>query len=249
MIKSFLIGMIILISTANIGRSEQINVCIDQYPPFKIVEKEKVIGGIDIELTNALTNAVGLKPVYKYYPWARCLINLENGYSDFVSGITKRDNRMEYLHYIEPPYKTKSVKVFYINKGNEKKISAYEDLLGLAVGILRGAKYFEKFDYDVNIQKHEVSDESNGLEMLRAKRLDAFITTEEVGDYFINVNNYENDIRKAEYKYEQEVAVYFAISKKSKLAEKLALLQKKAAELKENGVFDRIMRDYFKRKK
>jgi len=202
--------MVLLFFVVENSCVDELKVCVDNYPPFKIVEKGKITGGLDIELIELLTGAVGLKPKYDYAPWLRCLAYLKRGQTDFVSGITKRKDREIFLHYVEPPYKTKSVKTFYVKKGGGDSISQFKDLFGLTVGVLRGTKYFEKFDYSTRIIKHEVSDESSGLKMVQSDRLDAFITTEEVGDYLIQINHYENDIDKAEYKYEKEVAVYFA---------------------------------------
>ena len=235
-----------LTGVCHAGFAEEIRVCVDQYPPFKIIEDNKVIGGIDLQLTDALTDAVGLKPVYKYYPWTRCLRNLEKGISDLVSGITKRADREQYLHYIEPPYKTKSVKIFYVNRMGKKKIDIFEDLSGLTVGVLRGSKYFDRFDNSAKIIKYDISDDLRGLKMLASKRKDAFITTEEVGDYLIKTSGLSNYIDKAGYRFNKGIEVYFAISKKSNLAGKLSEFNKKAKELKEKGVFDNIMENFSK---
>jgi polar amino acid transport system substrate-binding protein len=222
------------------GHAEDLRVCIDPYPPFKIVDSSgKVTGGIDIELTNALLGAMGEKAKYTVLPWARCLQTLKYGQSDFVSGITKNTERQKYLYYIEPPYKTNSVKVFYVNKGDETKFKTYEDIKNSTVGILRKAKYFEKFDNDSDIKKYEISNEVSGFKMLKKKRLDAFITTEEVGDYIIETNGYSNDFGKAEYRYSQKVAVYFALSKKSKFAERLPEFEEIVKKLKEQGFFEK----------
>jgi polar amino acid transport system substrate-binding protein len=150
------------------------------------------------------------------------------------------------LYYIEPPYKTNSVKVFYVNKGDETKFKTYNDIQKSTVGILRKAKYFDKFDNDTDIKKQEVSNKLSGFNMLKLKRIDTFITTEEVGDYFIETNGYSTTFGKAEYKYNQKIAVYFALSKKSKFAERLPEFVAIVKELKEKGTFDEKMDNYLK---
>jgi len=218
--------------------AEEIKVCIDPYPPFKIVNSlGEVTGGIDIDLTNTLLNAMDIKASYHVYPWARCLNNLKNGKCDFVSGITRNTEREEYLHYIEPPYKTNSVKVFYVNRGDEGKLKTYNDIKNSNVGILRGAKYFERFDADSEIEKREVFSELAGFQMLKLRRFDAFITTEEVGDHIIETNEFGETFDKAQYNYSQDVSVYFALSKKSKFANRLPEFAKVVKKLKEKGGF------------
>ncbi len=225
--------------SVNLLHAEDLQVCVDSYPPFKIVDSSgKVTGGIDVELIDKLTTAMGINAVYTYSPWARCLRNLKHGHSDLVSGITKKLEREEFLHYIEPPYKTKSVKVFYINKGDEDRFRTYEDFHGAVVGVLRGARYFGKFDNDSDIIKYELSDELSGFRMLQLRRLDAFIITEEVGDYIIEKNGYRDVFSKSKYTYNQKVEVYFALSKKSSLAERLPDFFKITKELKDSGAFD-----------
>ena len=233
-----IIILILLFIFGGQAHAEEILVCIDPYPPFKIVDSSgEVTGGIDIELTNTLLNAMNFKASYHVYPWARCLDNLKNGKCDFVSGITRNTDREEYLHYIEPPYKTNSVKVFYVNSGDETKYKTYNDIKNSNVGILRGAKYFEKFDNDSDIEKREVSSELSGFRMLKLGRFDAYISTEEVGDYVIETNNFGETFAKAQYKHNQGIPVYFALSKKSKFTDRLPEFAKMVKELKEKGTF------------
>lgn len=244
--KNLFISIILFVLTGWV-HAEELQICIDPYPPFKIVDSSgKVSGGLDIELTNALLDALEVKAKYTVYPWARCLNSLKHGTCDFVSGITKNTEREKYLYYIEPPYKTNSVKVFYVKKGDETKFKTYNDIQNSTVGILRKAKYFDKFDNDTDIEKQEVSNELSGFNMLKLKRIDTFITTEEVGDYFIETHGYNNTFGKAEYKYNQKVAVYFALSKKSKFAGRLPEFVKIVKELKEQGIFDEKMDNYLK---
>ncbi len=241
-LSSFLVYLYIF---SGFAQAEDIEVCVDPYPPFKIVDSSGVVtGGVDIELTDALSKSMRLTPKYTSLPWARCLRYLENGNADLVSGITKNKEREKYLFYIEPPYKTKSVKVFYVNRGDEGKFQTYDDIYNSTIGILRNAKYFEKFDTDIEITKYELSDELNGFKMLKLERIDAFITTEEVGDYLIESNGYSNDFGKAEYKYNQSVAVYFALSKKSKYSLRLDQFEASVVSLNEKGVFQKILVNY-----
>ena len=241
LMREFLLPLIFISILFGVERlqAEELKVCVDPYPPFKIVDSAgKVSGGIDIHLIRTLTEAMGVKAVYTTAPWARCLANLKNGRSDFVSGIRKSKEREEYLHYIEPPYKTRSVKVFYVNKGDEARFQTFDDLQKSTVGILRKAKYFEEFDSDDGITKYEVSDEVLGFKMLQLNRIDAFLTTEEVGDYILEQNDLTDLFSKAEYKYNQEVKVYFALSKKSSLATRLTDFSSWTKELSENGSFE-----------
>lgn len=230
-------------------QAEDIEVCVDPYPPFKMVDRSGVVvGGIDIDLITVLVESLGFQPKYTSLPWARCLNNLKHGKTDLISGIVRNSEREKYLLYIEPPYKTKSVKIFYVNRAEDKKYQTYDDISSLTIGILRNAKHFEQLDGDNNIKKYELSDLIAGFKMLRMKRIDTLITTEEVGDYIIKSNGFSNDFRKAEFRYSQDVAVYFALSKKSKYVDKLYDFEAAVTELKQKGIFDKILADYLNSK-
>lgn len=246
MLKSFFISILVnFFIFSGCGLAENLQVCVDPYPPFKMVDSSGVVvGGIDIELTNALAKSVMLQPIYTSLPWARCLSNLKYGKADLISGIVRNNEREKYLFYIEPPYKTKSVKIFYVNKADEKQFQTYEDLSDLTIGVLRNAKHFDQFDNDDDIKKYQLSDLITGFKMLKLKRIDALVTTEEVGDYLIKSNGFNNDFRKTEYRYSQEVAVYFALSKKSKHVNKLNELEAIVTELNQKKVFEKILANY-----
>lgn len=246
MLRLFFISILInLFIISGRGLAENLQVCVDPYPPFKMVDSSgAVIGGVDIELTNVLAKAVMLQPIYTSLPWARCLNNLKYGKSDLISGIVRNNEREKYLFYIEPPYKTKSVKIFYVNKADVNQYQTYKDLSQLTIGVLRNAKYFDQFDNDDDIKKYELSDLVTGFKMLKLKRIDAFITTEEVGDYLIKSNGFGNNFRKTEYRYNKEVAVYFALSKKSKHVNKLNELEVIVTELNKKKVFEKILAHY-----
>lgn len=78
--------------------------------------------------------------------------------------------------------------------------------------MLRNAKYFEQFDNDDNIKKYALSDIVTGFKMLKLRRIEALVTTEKVGDYIIKSNGFTDDFRKTDFRYNQDVFVYFALS-------------------------------------
>ena len=154
--------------------------------------------------------------------WYYCLKMMENGRADIISAALKKPEREKYMVFVEPPYLTKSTKLFYLPKGKGRQIKRYEDIYKYTIGVLRGSAYFDRFDNDVKIQKVEVMKTQQLLLMLKNGRIDAFAGTERVTDYLINSLSYEGLFEKSEYRYESEMPYYFAISKKSPFIKKIS---------------------------
>lgn len=226
------------------GHAETATVAIDHFPPWKIFENGKA-GGIDVELTEALFQEVGVVPEFTSCPWARCLDMLEIGQIGFTSGILKRPERQEYLTYIDPPYKTSSSKVFYRLR-TSKDIETIDDLNGLAIGIQRGSKFFPAFDDNDNLKKVTVANDKFNFLKLAQGRIQTVLTTESQGDYLIAMLGLQNKVVKSTYRHDTVNQVYFAISKHSPLHRLVPQFNEAARRLRDNGTFDRIIRDYFK---
>lgn len=227
------------------SKAKNIIVVVDHYPPWKIVEENK-FKGIDIELIQALLHEVGYTPRFIDCPWIRGIKMLENGEADLISGILKHPDREKNMLFLEPPYKTKSSKVIFIRK-NELDIADYDDLKGRILGVQRGAKYFERFDNDTTLDKQLIHNNELNFKKLVTGRIDALIVTESIGDYLAAEMNLNHIVKKASFRHDKSIPVYFAISKKSRLISISKELMAATKRLKENGEFDRIINSFFEK--
>jgi polar amino acid transport system substrate-binding protein len=238
--------------SATPSHAERIVVPMDPWPPWKLVKEDwRVDEGIDSRLVEALLAAyntqygAALQAEYVGCPWKRCLEMMRGGEADLISGIFKRPEREDYLLFIDPPYKSKSSKVFYVPKGKKASIRQYEDLYGLKLGTQAGVKYFERFDNDAKLHKEETSDDVANFNKLEYGRIDAAISTETQADYLIAVHGFKGKFEKAAYQYDEDLPVYFAISKKSPLAERATRMSDIIARMKDDGIFEKIIQDFF----
>jgi polar amino acid transport system substrate-binding protein len=254
--KSLLALMMILAITlgSTAAIADKIIIPMDPYPPWKFVDtktwqvdKE----GIDVRLIEALLSAYNetydaeLQADYIGCPWKRCLEMMRTGEADLISGVFKRPEREGYMRFIEPPYKTKSAKVFYVQKGQEVSIENYEDLYQLKIGIQAGVKYFERFDTDSKLQKEEVTEDLSNFRKLQYGRIDAVISTETQADYLIAINGLQEKFNKAGYRYDTDLPVYFALSKQSDYLQESSRFAKLVKDLTEQGVFQAAIENYF----
>ncbi len=237
-------ALCILLLTPGTARALDAIVAIDNFPPWKIVEDGK-FSGIDTQLVEALLAEIDLKPKFVAFPWTRSLEMMKTGNVWLMSGVLKHPERELFLNFVEPPYKTRSSKVFY-RRADSEDILTHKDLRHLDIGVQRGAHYYPEFDDDTLLNKKPVPDDSFNFRKLSEGRLDAVITTETQGDYLLAVLGLQDKIVKSTYRYDSTAPVYFAVSKRSPLARRMKDINAAARRLHDNGTFRKIITEFFK---
>jgi len=247
MIKSLIVFLILLlfviIPNALMAEKKEFNVPIGHWPPFAITDK-KPYTGIDIDLWNEIEKRLDVDIKIKKYPWSRSLSNMKQGKSDAISGIAKRAQREEYMHYIQTPYYTCTT-VFYVRKGDSNKITKYEDLYKFNIGYVTNSAYFLKFDKDKKLKKRAVTREIQLLEMLKAKRFDTIIGTDCQVDYELAQLDLIDEFKKAIYKPGNKVDLYVTISKKSAYIKELNKITKVVEDIINEGLVKEFAKKYY----
>jgi len=241
---ALLMSIIILNTSASASFAQEVIVPGDHYPPWRVIQEGNIYTGINTEITKYLLKKINLKAKYIHRPWKRCLSMMKGGSADLLPGLLKNKERASYMTFLEPPYKTKSTKAFYVLKGNSGRIKSYQDLTGKTIGVTLGSKFFPKFDNDTSLKKDFTQSEDKNFKKLLGNRVDAVIVTETVGDYIVHKNGYQDKIEKAGYKYDLPLAVYFAVSKKSPLVERIPELEEALSEMVESGHVQQVI-DHF----
>jgi polar amino acid transport system substrate-binding protein len=218
-----------------------LRVSFNELPPWKALGPKGEPTGVDVEFLNVVAGRMGLQVEYVHYPFKRGLKMLELGEVDMMTGVLRRPEREAYLHFIEPPYKNRSSKAFFVLKGREHSITRHEDLHGLRVGTGLGGRYYPCFDDDDAIEKFPVAAQDLCFRMLAAGRVDAVIMTETAGDYRVAQYGYGGRIVKADYVHRDPQGVYLVLSKRSRHAARLEEFGRVARELMDAGVLDEIM--------
>lgn len=237
--------LIVLLASPAAAQDKVLRVAFNELPPWKIINEQGEIGGIDIELLHLLAKEVGCRLKFVGLPFKRGLKMLEIGEIDIMVGVLKRPDREEYLHFIEPAYKESSDKAFFVLKGREGLIKNYEDLYRVRVGTELGVKYFSQFDADKRIEKYAVKSTELGLRMLEADRIDTFILTESTGDYNIAKQDKKHIIRKANFAHRKYQPVYMVLSKQSPLAHMLDDFNQAMEKLVKTGTHETLTTRFY----
>jgi len=194
------------------------------------------------EIVTLVTKKLDWKLEHFECPWKRCLLMMESGELDIMGFLFKTPKREDYLHFIEPPYRSERI-VFYFLKGNGANVKKYEDLMGLTIGVFIGGRFFEPFDSDKTLNKFEVPFYEQRWKMLKAGRIDTLPANEIVADSNIEKMGYIGLFEKAPYRV---VAGndYFAISKKSPYAKDRFIFGEVLKQLIDSGKVKEIFKKY-----
>jgi polar amino acid transport system substrate-binding protein len=208
-----------------------LRVAFNEMPPWKMRDASGTPAGPDIDFLNAVAGRMGLTVEYVELPFKRGLKMLEIGELDLMTGVLRRPEREQYLHYIQPAYKKVSDKAFFVLRGREASIVRHEDLYGLRIGTNLGGRYFPQFDDDSRIGKHPVATPELSFRMLLAERIDAVVMTESVGEYRVEQLGLSDRIGKARYVHREDQDVFLVLSKRSGFAPRLDEFSRVAAAL------------------
>jgi len=220
-----------------------LDVPIDSWAPFRILEKDKTYG-IDFDLLNEIEKQSNFQFKYKKYPWSRGLASMKNGKVDLMSGLAKRVERETYIQYTSKPYYTCST-VFYVHKGNKDKINTYDDLKEHLIGYVDNSAYFSPFDTDKTLKKRSVTNEEQLIKMLAIKRIKVMIGTDCQVDYDIKRLGFIGMFEKTNYRPNNKVDLYIGISKKSPLINEFEKIDNIIKDIVNEGKVKEFAKKYY----
>jgi len=238
LISKLYVLLLLSISPSVVSGGEIINVAISHFPPVEMMVDGKA-EGVNIDLMNALFAKLKIKPIYKQMPFKRCMLSLSKGKSDIIGSLQYTEERNKFLYYVKPAYSEYNL-IFYLRRGEEKRLAKYEDLYDLNLGVLRGYKNFEPFDSDKKIRKDKVNTWKSNYMKLGAGRIDAIIDDGVEGPYRAHLFGMTDKLAVAPYKVNLGRNGFFALSKKSKFIERIDEIEQVLKEMLDSGEIDKI---------
>jgi polar amino acid transport system substrate-binding protein len=120
----------------------------EPYVPYQFAGDDGEVTGADIVLMRELAAAVGCDVVFKQLPWARQLLELENGAIDVVMSASWTPERAEYALF-SMPYRRAEMAIF-VRRGTASQypLSALSRIpeIGFRLGVILGYYYGEEFE-------------------------------------------------------------------------------------------------------
>ncbi len=145
---------------------------LDPYGVYMFIGADGKAAGADVDLVQAIADELGCVASFPKMPWARVLLDLENGKLDVATSASRTPERERFAHF-SVPYRQAQMGI-YVRKGESGRyaldgLSGITDA-GLRLGIMRGYYYGPELealmadpafarqvdigvDYEMNIRK------------------------------------------------------------------------------------------------
>jgi ABC-type amino acid transport substrate-binding protein len=221
----------------------------DPWPPYIIGELGKEAeSGVGIELVYAIFSRVdGIELHIPLVPWNRALREVERGDKDGIAILLKTPEREAYMDYTDEVFRSHST-IWYSTSNFPQGFDWQnpDDFKRYRIGGVRGHSYGEELDRmtaDGSLAVVEVSSARQLFAMLAKGRIQLAIADRLVGASFAD-EYVDSDQRLLSVKKPLAGEVYhIAFSKKSETRHLIPVLNRVIAELKHEGVVQRLISD------
>ncbi len=177
-------------STTAAAESGGLELICDDWPPYQIVEKDR-ISGFSTEVVNTVLGKMGQKAAHiEVYPWKRAIVMFKRGKADGLFSVNDTPERRQFAYYPAEPIVI-SPWVMWVRKKDNLAVNSLEDLKDLSVGVVRGYSYTPEFWRFLKTGGHyeEVVDDLHNFRKLSAGRLDVVVAELGNGGYLLEQLN------------------------------------------------------------
>lgn len=200
----------------------------DHAPPFRIFDAQAP-HGIYFDLARALAERAGCSLRFVEVPSARALAMMRSGEADLMIGLLHTPERAAYLHYLAPSLP--AVDKRFLQRPGSRRITQYDDLRPLTIGVERGKSYSPKIDHDAQLSKDVSDSYLIALRKLQAGRVDAVVIPEAEADWLMRETGLRFD--KADLIIEG-LPTYVTLSRASPQANLLPQIERALREMAAN---------------
>jgi len=217
-------------------------------PPFIIYDGNDSaadIRGIDVDMARAVAERMDVRLEFIPCTWARALTLMRTGGVDLISSAYRTPEREEFMRYFETATVQQLPVAFYVRKGAGVRIDRFRDLYAVdSVGVLHGALYFTRFDYDPAIRKTVVNTQDQLFEMLLAGRFECVAGYIPRENYYLSRSPYFGKVERSHFVHNEYRPVFMALSRRSEFMSRFDEMNRITAQLSGEGTFKNIIEGY-----
>lgn len=235
--KLLLIGSMVLSVSATALAKDKIYVGTNaEFPPFEYLENGEITG-FDMDLVHEIGKLVDADIKIVDMGFDGLLPALQMKKVDLViAGMTANEERMKTVSFTQPYYTASQVII--VKDGNDS-IKSFADLKGKKVGVMlgfTGDMVVSEID-GVKIERFNAA--YAGIMALQAGKVEAIVLDSEPAKNYVAQNK---GLVLADADAEQEE---YAIAVRKNDKALLEKVEKALSELKENGIYDKLIQKYF----
>ncbi|MGH1371227.1 MAG: substrate-binding periplasmic protein [Cellvibrionaceae bacterium] len=233
-LQALILGLILfaaLVPSSNANSSQTFVHGAVQQAGFMDFESDGEISGFKHALVGELARRLNWQDAHQKCPFQRCLFSMANGSLDMMVFVSATQERFDYLDFIQVWPSTRKIP-FYVRDGEQKRLTRYDDLSGLRIGVVNGYAYFPRFDKDNSLKKITVTTERQLTHMLQANRIDTYIAFDAI---HFDQHSERKKVVKAPFEKTVESSALIAISKKSPLENILPQIEREIISMIDDG--------------
>ncbi|KAB2889713.1 MAG: amino acid ABC transporter substrate-binding protein [Desulfobulbaceae bacterium] len=236
---------LMLLPNAATGKMDRLVMVTEEWPPFRINDRENPSGfrGIDVDIVEKLAGELGVAIEIQRHPWARALEMMRTGQADMVTGAARTAEREVFMHYIPVSYCAVRP-VFYTQRGKGQSIRTYQDLYGRKIGYSLHSAYFEPFNSDTRLDKVGLSTEQQLLQVLALGRLELIIGTDPNISYDTTRMGFTEKIEPTAYAPPDKTELFITLSRKSSAMDLAPQIERALRKLLDDGTIETILERY-----
>lgn len=208
--------------------------CDPDFPPYEFVTVNGDPDGLNIDLSQAVGEVMGVDVVFRYGPWHKLRQQLITGQIDILSGVPYTDDRDSEFDFT-PPH-AKIYQSLWVKR--DSPIRSLDELRGLRVLVVKDGvmQEFLRQRPELRIESVEVDSLEDALRLLSIDKYDAALGGNLSGEYLLGRLQIDNLMTVGRPLLSEEYG--FAV--KSNNREMLALLTEGLALLKQSGLYKQI---------
>ena len=217
------------------------------FVPMGFEEKNGQYTGFDIDLTQAVSEKLGVKVQFQPIDWDMKETELQNGTIDAIwNGYSATDERREKVAFSIPYMENQQVLV----TKKSKQIRSVEDMKDKTLGAQAGSSGYLDFEAQPDLLKNRVKDQkgnqyqsfNEALIDLKNDRIDALLIDRVYANYYLQSEGILNDYNVFSAGFESES---FAVGVRPADKRLLTVLNQAFIELYKEGKFQEISQKWF----
>ncbi len=248
--------IVLLMGTLTIGLvvsgaepQQRAKVTVEPWPPWIDMNAQgEVTGGIAIELFAEMLKRMNVEMVPEFVPFKRALAYIEDGTSDFILLVGPSPEREPFMVLTDPILMDSYRLCYSTDKFPTFEWNEWEELKPYTIGVVRGYFYGDAWKNAVDTYHFTLDNATSDLQnakKLLGQRFDFLII---LGS---TIPGLFNDLPEAEKKMKcaskpiKKHPLCFGLSKKSALVSRLPEMNTILQQMKQDGTFKRILKDFY----
>jgi len=229
-----------------IAFAEEIQIVTEDWPPFQIVEKGKVVGGFSVDIMRALLKETGVHAEIKSYPWARAYKMALTEKNILIFSITRNKERESLFKWVGS-LSALGDYLWSLEVRKDIVINSLEDAKLYKIGVVRNDlqhQFLNQKGFDDLKHLQLVTKQDQAIKMLHANRVDLIMGPELPLLYRLKILNLDSPKLKTVYYIGQQWGDLSIAFSKNTSDIWVKRFQEALERIKENGTFAVIQRKW-----